>query len=180
MPITEEELVKLNPKSKLVKACKKEFGETPDCREAGYILEDGTLLDLSGKKEGGSPRTRSYDHREISRCINHGDKGIGGTEAMIFMEKHINAIRFGLYGTWEKGHDIIVSLSTYQKPTEKQYSRIVKCCKLFELDALNYDIYSKNDDRDLSKTIEKPNCAKAVQEMKTDFEKAKKRETKMR
>ena len=178
MPISEDELVKLNPKEKVVKNSKKTFGETPDCREAGFILEDGTMLDLSGKKEGGSPKTRSYDHREISRALELGDKGIGGTEAMIFFEKHANALRFGCYGTWDRGHDIVLSLSTCQKPTEKQLKRVERCCKLFELDALNYDIYDKNDDRLLSKTIEKPNCAKAVQEMKADFEKAKKHEQK--
>ena len=175
MPISEEELTKLNPKDKLVKQVKKEFGETFDCREAGYILEDGTMLDFSGKKEGGTAKTRNYDHREVSRALELGDKGIGGTEAMIFMEKHANAVRFGCYGTWDRGHDIILSMSTHQKPTEQQLKRVEKCCKLFELDALNYDIYDKNDNRLLSKTIEKPNCAKAVQEMKADFEMIKKK-----
>lgn len=175
MPISEEELIKLNPKDKLVKQAKKEFGETFDCREAGYLLEDGTMLDLSGKKDGGSAHTRNYDHREINRALELGDHGIGGTEAMKFMEKHANALRFGCYGTWNRGHDIILSMSTYQNPTEKQLKRVIQCCKLFKLDALNYDIYDKNDDRLLlSKTIEKPNCAMAVLEMKKDLEKAKK------
>lgn len=41
------------------------FGITHDLKEAGYILPNGTLLDLSGKKQGGTPGTRSLDHREI-------------------------------------------------------------------------------------------------------------------
>lgn len=178
MPTTDEELVKLNPKEKTVKAIIKEFGETFDCREAGYILEDGVMLDFSGKNDGGTPHTRSYDHRDVSRVLETGDKGVSGGEAMIFMEKHLNALRFGCYGTWQRGHDAIVSLNTYQKPTEKQFKRIEQCCKLFKLDALHIDIYDKNDDRLLSKTIEKPNCAKAVQEVKADFDKAKKKEKK--
>ena len=178
MPISEEELKKLNPKDKLVKAIIKDLGETFDCREAGYILEDGAMLDFSGKKEGGTPHTRSYDHRDVARVLETGEKGVSGTQAMIFMEKNINALRFGCYGTWERGHDAIVSLNTYQKPTEKQFKRVERCCKLFKLDALHLDIYDKNDDRLLSKTIEKPNCIKAVQEVKTDFEKAKKKEKK--
>lgn len=41
-----------------------ELGYTNDLREAGYIAPDGKLIDLSGKREGGQPGTRSYDHRE--------------------------------------------------------------------------------------------------------------------
>jgi len=42
----------------------KELGKTNDLREAGYIAKDGSMIDLSGKSEGGEPGTRSYDHRE--------------------------------------------------------------------------------------------------------------------
>ena len=41
------------------------FGTTTNRREAGYILNDGTYLDMSGKKFGGSPGRRSLDHREV-------------------------------------------------------------------------------------------------------------------
>jgi hypothetical protein len=41
-----------------------ELGTTTDIREGGYIMPDGGLVDLSGKKEGGMPGSRSYDHRE--------------------------------------------------------------------------------------------------------------------
>ena len=41
------------------------FGTTSNRREAGYILNDGSYLDMSGKKFGGSPGRRSLDHREI-------------------------------------------------------------------------------------------------------------------
>lgn len=42
----------------------KNLGTTTDLNEAGYISPSGTLVDLSGKREGGQPGTRSYDHRE--------------------------------------------------------------------------------------------------------------------
>jgi hypothetical protein len=42
----------------------KELGTTKDLNEAGYIMPNGRLVDLSGKKEGGSAGNRSYDHRE--------------------------------------------------------------------------------------------------------------------
>lgn len=46
------------------------FGTTLDFREAGYLLENGKMLDFSGKKEGGEPNQRSIDHREIENVYN--------------------------------------------------------------------------------------------------------------
>lgn len=174
MPVTEEELEQLNTKEKLVQKSKKTFGETFDCREAGYILEDGSMLDLSGKNEGGTPKTRSYDHREVCNIIDSAEKGIEGTQGMDFFERKANAIRFGLYGTFQRGHDIVAQINTYQTPTEQQLKRIVKCCKLFEIDALNYDIYNDKGNLIESKTIDKPDCIKAVKQMKKALDKAKK------
>lgn len=42
------------------------FGITNNLDLGGYILTDGNLLDLSGKKLGSDGRTRSIDHREVS------------------------------------------------------------------------------------------------------------------
>lgn len=42
----------------------RELGTTADMREAGYIKPDGGLVDLSGKREGAQPGSRSLDHRE--------------------------------------------------------------------------------------------------------------------
>lgn len=41
------------------------FGTTTNRREAGYILNDGSFLDMSGKKFGGPTGRRTLDHREI-------------------------------------------------------------------------------------------------------------------
>ena len=45
------------------------FGTTNNLQEAGYILPNGTLLDLSGKKWGGSGNTRALDHSEVNHII---------------------------------------------------------------------------------------------------------------
>jgi ribosomal protein L19E len=42
------------------------FGLTNNFNEAGYIVLNGGMLDFSGKKDGGMPGTRSYDHREVA------------------------------------------------------------------------------------------------------------------
>ena len=44
---------------------RKYFGTTTNRREAGYILNDGTMLDFSGKNFGGTAGRRSLDHREV-------------------------------------------------------------------------------------------------------------------
>lgn len=41
------------------------FGFTMDPREAGYVLPDGRMLDLSGKRQGGGGGVRYMDHREL-------------------------------------------------------------------------------------------------------------------
>lgn len=46
------------------------YGTTSDFREAGYILPDGTMLDFSGKKDGGPPGKRSIDHREVADILD--------------------------------------------------------------------------------------------------------------
>jgi hypothetical protein len=41
------------------------YGTTSSRFEAGYILRDGSMLDFSGKKDGGSAGARAMDHREV-------------------------------------------------------------------------------------------------------------------
>ena len=63
--------------SKLQQTAKKIFGTTDDATEAGYILDDGSMLDFSGKAEGGTRGMRAYDHRQINQV---GDSGVGGLD----------------------------------------------------------------------------------------------------
>lgn len=64
--ITNEEKEARDPK-KAVRQAKKEFGITNDFKEAGYLLQDGTLLDFSGKNQGSRAiGYRTLDHRDIN------------------------------------------------------------------------------------------------------------------
>jgi hypothetical protein len=54
----------------LIRKAIKEFGLTDDPAEGGYILPSGAMLDFSGKREGGSPGMRAYDHRNINSIID--------------------------------------------------------------------------------------------------------------
>ena len=46
------------------------YGETENPLEAGYIFPDGTMLDLSGKRQGGRAGVRTLDHREVLGLLN--------------------------------------------------------------------------------------------------------------
>lgn len=56
------------------------YGKTYRWAEAGYILKDGTRLDLSGRNEGASGGYRTVDHRDIFDIYD--DSEDYGTDAM--------------------------------------------------------------------------------------------------
>jgi len=55
------------------------MGTTDDLAEAGYILPDGTLLDFSGRREGGDAGQRSMDHRQIDLPVSD----VSGSDLMM-------------------------------------------------------------------------------------------------
>ena len=80
-----------------IERAKEIFGLTDDWNEAGYILDDGEMLDFSGKNEGGSAGMRSRDHREIGQAFA-GDTPSYTAGMVWFMDK-ARAIRMSLnYG----------------------------------------------------------------------------------
>lgn len=59
-----------------VKTAEKYFGTTYKIAEAGYLLRDGKLLDMSGRHEGAPGGYRTVDHRDIADAFD-GDYGDG-------------------------------------------------------------------------------------------------------
>ena len=92
MPVTEAISFLLN-ESPLIDRAIAHFGLTDDPSEAGYILPDGRMLDLSGKNDGGNPEVRALDHRDIG-ILYVGDMSISGTEAMVEFMQQIGAVRY--------------------------------------------------------------------------------------
>lgn len=45
------------------------FGTTTDFKEAGYLTTKGSMLDFSGKREGGSAGQRVFDHTDINAVV---------------------------------------------------------------------------------------------------------------
>ena len=88
------------------KLAKEYYGTTNKLSETGYILTDGSLLDFSGKKFGGSPDNRSIDHREIVDALDKAG-----------MEEFINS---GNIRYLPEGDKILLS----NEPTPQQYKVI--------------------------------------------------------
>lgn len=114
--VTEQKTTSANPQR--VAAAKKEFGVTYDMSEAGYITPDGTMLDFSGKKEGGPGHVRYMDHREISRVFD-----TSNDENYFDMSKYMNA--FISEGNIRLMDEFGVTMGEIE-PTTKQYNVLQK------------------------------------------------------
>nr|DAK07309.1 MAG TPA: crystallin beta/gamma motif-containing protein [Bacteriophage sp.] len=86
------------------------FGITNNLDVGGYILTDGDVLDLSGRKFGGDGRSRSIDHREISDAFE---------DYSVSMEDFINS---GNIRYMPESNSILMS----DVPTAEQYKVIEK------------------------------------------------------
>lgn len=85
------------------------YGKTYRWTETGYLLKDGTRVDLSGRNEGASGGYRSIDHRDVFDGYD-----VDGTDAMVeFMSR-------GNIRVMPEGPAINMQL----EPTEEQYRQI--------------------------------------------------------
>ena len=132
---------------------KKVYGTTNDPREAGYVLNDGSMLDFSGRHYSAGYKNkrplpgqpdylkgqRSVDHREIPiEKIFGVPTAMSGVEAMKKFEAEGNAIRFGL----TSGEDLNLSFVTTQNITPKQWDRISSILKGTG-GTIYYDVYDE-------------------------------------
>ena len=80
----------------------KEFGLTTSLSEAGYILPDGSLLDLSGANRGNSSGGRALDHRSVEG-LDPRVRAAGKeyrSESMLNFMKRTGAVRFDDYSSF--------------------------------------------------------------------------------
>lgn len=135
-------LISKNPKDKLIKKCIKEFGLTEDPCEGGFLLENGKFLDFSGKREGGPPGVRSYDHRDIGRCIETKScNNVQSFHEFRLIGIHGNSIRFHTSGCKSDFPTVNVIIYEDQNPTDKQWDTIRNSAK--EKGGIYYDILNK-------------------------------------
>ena len=107
-------------KKSLYDRAKQEFGTTDDPFEAGYLLPDGTFLDFSGKRDGGSGGERVMDHRQIEILFDF-ESEYRWDKVIAFMKG--GAIRFMTIGLMEG--DFAIGLGLVVAPTETQ-RRVVR------------------------------------------------------
>jgi len=77
----------------IIERAKIVFGETNNIAEAGYILEDGTMLDFSGKNQGGMSGTRAFDHRQITTAFSIDSNLPTSTDGMVWFMDRARAVR---------------------------------------------------------------------------------------
>lgn len=96
-----------------IERLKKHFGTTSNILESGFILTDGSILDLSEKNNGGSAGMRNADHRDINFIYPNK----GNTESLIhFM--NIGNIRLV---PETKGIDLVTMPNELQFKILRQY-----------------------------------------------------------
>ena len=148
------------------------FGLTDNPREAGYLLEDGKMLDFSGRHEAagyenkkpkkGEPdylaNERVVDHRQVQEIMKS-----GGWQAVEDFTKDSGVIRFMVVG----GDEINLSIQDFQNPTETQWAKIARTQRELGGNTITYDIINEG-----GYTVEGGN-AKSVLEIKTALKKAK-------
>jgi hypothetical protein len=78
---------------KAVAAITRHAGLTTDPREAGYLRPDGKMLDFSGKRDGGQPGSRSYDHRDLPEEYDMLDAKNAGLARVDFVSGLVNFTR---------------------------------------------------------------------------------------
>jgi len=165
-----------NSRYELMKRAKEEFGTTEDCYEAGYILDNGEMLDLSGGRQGGGWGRRQQDHREISIVLEDTPeveeirdnlyKTTSPTQLMDIFTKNANAIRFSM-SKGRKEASLSIELATYHNPTFEQIERIKQCCLQYPVTFIAYDIYDfSGRNRLVEEEIDYPDCQYEINTIK--------------
>jgi tetrahydromethanopterin S-methyltransferase subunit F len=150
---------------RLAQAATSHFGITNNPRETGYILDDGTRLDLSGRhyasgymKQGNKyvPESGQPDYLRNDRAVDHRELGdlvpTGGTWSGLsnFMDQS-GAVRYSP----ETG----ISLLNTNKPSQKQIETVVEDFRAKKIPLIVDIDNSKEGYNMLSKEFEKPNTS---------------------
>lgn len=109
---TQELLGEPRPNASVLDRAIKEYGLTDWWPDAGFILSDGSMLDLSG----GGAMGRAIDHRNVGQFYS-GKRSLSGWESMVWFVRLTGAIRFM---PESMGFDLFV------EPTRKQIATMLE------------------------------------------------------
>lgn len=159
-------------KENVKEAAIKYFGLTNNIYEAGYILDDGRMLDLSGRHyasgyKDGKPVKGQPDYLKGSRAVDHRELGEdiplekSGTDKMTEFMHKTNSMRFHNLGDQ-------IAANTVGMPTAAQLNILNRESKNAE--GMQIDVDSPDGDTVHGEYIENPNPSK----IKKFYEEAKK------
>jgi len=132
---------RLNPKKELIERAVDYFGITESGRAAGFILDDGRLLDFSGYKQGFGVRTkRHFVHDRITIVMETKDKMISNNVKLAFFQWQTGALRLLLdvYAS-----DLAISIEFPQEITGYQILRVRNLVRAYGIN-LVLDVFSRD------------------------------------
>lgn len=142
-------------KKSIAERAKEKFGLTEEILEAGYVLDDGFLLNFSG----GCITERNLDHRKVIELYGkHMGSGYEDQYMSLF-QIEANAIRIS-----ESEGDLSIQLNVGQKPTNFQWLKIGQLLREASGE-LYFDIYNKS-----GKNIIDTGKVKTISEIRTKFD----------
>ena len=139
-------------KQKMIEMAKNTFGLTEIARNAGYLMEDGTMLNF---KEDSYSHGRDTDHREISNVISEFYGYIGDSESIDRFLLITNAIRISQIINHEE-NSLYIYINIDQDISEKQWRKLRRISEDNSNKYLIYDIISrrKGSWRDIKSGVE--------------------------
>jgi hypothetical protein len=166
-------------KNKLNELAKQEFGVTDNCYRAGYILEDGSMLDF-GDEKNKAENERKWDHETIWALYG---EHTGLKPEKIFKNsyrnnhiydfmKNTNAIRLSC----KKGTPLGAEILKGNNITKKQWETLEYCSCIAEPPSFILDIAECKKDSISFKTLETHNekdQIKLVKDIKLKLNKSK-------
>lgn len=141
-----------------VSKAKEIFGETHDPAEAGYIMDDGAMLDFSGKNEGGSAGNRQYDHNDINQIWEDADMAVeledldimetdwmaqSNYEDLKIFTFHTESIRMDLSRNYQR-HISQLNLDMSQPMTNGQMRTIMEIISSEGVNEIYFDFTDRN------------------------------------
>jgi len=128
----------------ICKKSKEYFGTTENIKEAGYILEDGVMLDFSGRRRQGEKTAllqlwdlkspRGIDHREIKDIFPSVKLGADGTEEMIKFMRECKAIRVS--GIQDLNLDFIKEITPQQEELLRKFEGMAAYIDIDDLNGI--------------------------------------------
>lgn len=157
------------------KLAKDHFGVTHDLRETGYILSDGTMLDLSGRhyangyvRRGESfvPKRGQPDYLVSSRSVDHRELPTGIQDAFRKKESHSAAMLGFLETTGAIRVMPGVGFGVVRMPTIEALASFMDAWKqAYGTDEVSVDILSPDGWTISANVVERPDLDKLVAEL---------------